>query len=209
MKLIKKDVRKAMAIVMTIMLSLTALFVSANYDAENYAAILQEPVLAAEPTPPIDFVSSYDAPPWVHDGSIPAVAFDGRGILLFSPSGENSWSFVSLILAVLGVVLGVLTAIRFVLKKRDERYDDFDTYYDDDIEEERKRNRTLCFITTIATAITGIILFLIFNDIRTPLVLVNIWTILSAIVFAIEAVAVKLIHKRLKKDDQEEQAATA
>ena len=146
---------------------------------------------------------------WIDDGSIPRVAFGGRDILLFSPFGENSWSLVSLILTVLGAVLGVLTAIRFVQKKKEERYDDFDTYYDD-MEEKTKRNRTLFFIATIVTAIIGIMVFLIFNDIRTPLVLVNIWTILNAIIFALEAVAIKLMHKRPKGDIEEhEQAATA
>ena len=151
---------------------------------------------------------SASSPTWIYDPTIPRATLGGRDVFLFAPLGETSWSLVSLILTILGVVLGVVTVIRFVLKKKEEHDSEHELHHNNEMKEKAARNKTLCFIATIATAIIGIIVFLIFNDIRTPIVLVNIWTILNAIVFTLEAVAIKLMRKK-PSDDKEEQMQAA
>ena len=148
---------------------------------------------------------------WIEDqaNNIPRVAFGGRDILLFSPLGEGSWSILSLILAVLGAVFAVMTAARVVFKKKDNR--DMQSGVQDDTaeKEETKQHRNICFAAAIVMAVAGIIAFIIFNDMSMPIVLVNIWTIVNAILFAVEMVAIKLMSKGNKGQNPEQMQPAA
>ena len=149
-------------------------------------------------------------------GDVPIGAYGTRNSL-FAPLRTASWSLLSLILTILGVLLGIVTLVRALMKKRHEEEDDEDVtmkhFYEDTEEEEEPpihKHRKLCLLLVGLMAILGVIVFLFFNDIRTPVVLINIWTILNVIVFAIELIAIILKRKPLKdEEDEQEQLAAS
>ena len=98
--------------------------------------------------------------------------------------GSGTWALSSLILAVLGAALGLAITICAVVKRKHEN-----------LEEKGKRNRMICLVATIVLAILGAIVFIIFNDMHNPMVFINIWTIVNAVLFLAGAISVVLQYK--------------
>ena len=145
---------------------------------------------------------SYQQLTWIDDPNMPRMAFGGRDVLLFAPIGEGSWSLLSLILTVLGSVLAVVTAFRVVSRRKDK----YEMEDDDTSEEKANGFRNVCLIAAIVMAIAGVVAFITFNDMSMPLVMVNIWTVVNAIIVAIEATAIMLMRKG-RKEQESMQAA--
>jgi len=125
--------------------------------------------------------------------------------------GHAAWALVNLILAIAGAILAIITAIRVLVHKRDEKDEDGDEYerdyVEDDYEPEKEKEaklRLVWILTSLITGILGIIVFLLTEDMRLPMVLVDRWTIVNAIIFILGVVAYIFERKRDKDDNDSE-----
>jgi H+/gluconate symporter-like permease len=129
-------------------------------------------------------------------------------IPLFGPVNSATWALVNLILSILGAVMALLVAIRAILlKKKKNDKDDQNknrAHEDEENDENVKRNRLAWLITTIVSGVVGVLVFLFTEDTSNEMVLVDIWTIVNAVVFAIGIVATIFTVKRVKKDDDKD-----
>jgi uncharacterized repeat protein (TIGR02543 family) len=129
------------------------------------------------------------------------------------------WALVNLVLSITGVILAIIVAIVCILsltqkkkKKQEDTQKDIKntnaTKQNDkqDSEKQQRQHRTLWLITTIAMGIVGVVVFLLTEDMRLPMVMVDKWTVVNVIVFIVELIAMVFVFKR--KDDSEKQAKT-
>lgn len=141
--------------------------------------------------------------------------------LLGSPD-INTWSLVDLILTVLGVLFMLVLAVRLARRTPVEDYEETDsimayTYSGKgtdetdatdatDAEAKPKKSAILTLIASIA-AILAILLFVLTQDMRLPIVLIDSWTIAFAILFAICSVT-SVLAVRNRKENQEDKKDT-
>ena len=69
--------------------------------------------------------------------------------------------------------------------------------------EERRSLSLFWLIVTIIMAVAGVIVFILTEDMRLPMVLTDSWTILSAVIFVIGIVGAVLAFKKEKEEFQE------
>ncbi|MDR0797791.1 MAG: hypothetical protein LBE70_03630, partial [Nitrososphaerota archaeon] len=74
----------------------------------------------------------------------------------------------------------------------------------DDVAEENKQEQRRLFwlFTSVIMGIVGIIVFLLTEDMTRPMVLVDRWTIVNAIIFIIELIAIALTFKHENNKDK-------
>ncbi|MCL2172495.1 MAG: InlB B-repeat-containing protein [Candidatus Bathyarchaeota archaeon] len=166
------------------------------------------------PTPPTITVSPTVTPP------LPTKTPGDGG-----DDGEGNlpvWALVNLILSLVGVILAVIVTVAVLLQhKQKQKYrqqtqgnsynvkdkrdktqindnnskEDNETY-----EMERQRQRRLFwFLLNVVMGIVGIIVFILTEDMSRPMVLVDKWTIVNAIIFIVELIAIALTFKRKNK----------
>ena len=111
-----------------------------------------------------------------------------------------TWSLVSLVLAISGVLLWIVTMIRSSTEKRRQvRTVAHSQNNTPEGQEGTVKNRKFCSFLIGFMAVLGIFVFIIFNDMRWRLVMVNMWTIPNLIIYAIEVVAITLRRKPTKE----------
>ena len=111
-----------------------------------------------------------------------------------------TWSLVSLILAISGVLLWIVTMIQSSMKKRRQvRTVVHSQNNAPEGEEGAVKSRKLCSILIGLMAVVGILVFIIFNYMGWQMVMVNRWTILNVIIYAIAVVATVLRRKPVKE----------
>lgn len=112
----------------------------------------------------------------------------------------RSWALLNLILAILTVVVSVVLLVGYFFgKKKDQEEDDeIQTYQD---EEELKR-KGLARILSILPAVVSVIFFILTENMRNPMIFVDKWT-LWMVVFAIANVALAILSKKTRKDDDD------
>jgi len=174
---------------------------------------LQEYDIVADDPPPL---SHWDAAS--RDEDVPMIELGDKGVLLFSPTGTMSWALLNLILCVIGFLYALLSVERIVLKRRRERkaakdYDVYGSMYDmDEFEKDSQTDwdfRPSWLVTSIAMAIVGGVLFLLTQDTRNPMVIVDWWTSIHAVIFAIQLTGLILITKDEKPSAAASAAAAA
>ena len=141
-------------------------------------------------------------------------------IPLFAPLGAGAWALFNLILSVIGVVFAALAGVRTYLRKRrledDElKYMDDEYIYTDDEreaheealeeEERRRKRRQIWLIVSIVAAVIAVILFIITQDMRMPMVFVDLWTPVHVVLLVIGIIACLLAIRRIRRDDDEEE----
>jgi formate/nitrite transporter FocA (FNT family) len=75
----------------------------------------------------------------------------------------------------------------------------------EDPEKANRRKRLVWRILTAVAAIVAIIVFILTQDITAPMILVDIWTILHAIIFVLQLIMI-VMAATWKREDAEEQA---
>ena len=106
-------------------------------------------------------------------------------VLLHSGYGYPTWALINLILGAAGVVFAVVAAIRAIVLKKQEK-DDAGAKRRHGTEKMRKYCRFEWFAATLVLGIVGIAMFLLAEDIRGQMVLVDNWTIVNLIIFVVE-----------------------
>ena len=114
--------------------------------------------------------------------------------------GRGSWALINLIATVVGVILAiVLLASKHQKTEEDEENAEEETEY--------TRRRKWKVISTI-TAIVSVIVFVLTENMRLPMVLVDKWTLLMVVFFIINA-ACLYMGRRFHEEDKDDEATQA
>jgi len=113
----------------------------------------------------------------------------------------GSWALWNLILSIAGVALALLMAVRMVLKKRKDNEEE-----ETEEDEKQKRSRLLMVLAIPLTAVLAVVLFILTQDMRLPMVMIDIWTLAHAILFAAGLLGYIFAYKNVKEDDEDEEA---
>ena len=130
---------------------------------------------------------------------VPTLVIGGIEIPLYGLNGE-AWALVNLILTVTGLLLAAITVIRTAIrKKRSEQEQEQEQAAD--AEEQKKRKPVFSIAALAILAVIGIIFFLFTEDMRLPMVLIDIWTIGSAVILLAEIVFMIAASKKEKASE--------
>jgi len=149
----------------------------------------EEAEVAPPPTLP-GAVSVWESQPGggrLEDTTIPSLG----GVLLYSPEEMASWSLVNLILAAIGAIFAAMITIRALIHKKNENEEDG----------KEKQHRLGWFVGANVLGILGAVLFVIFQDMSTAMVLLDRLTIVHAAIFAVQVVAIYLLLRKSKSKD--------
>jgi uncharacterized repeat protein (TIGR02543 family) len=167
----------------------------------------EEPIAEPEVTPPNASVVPDPVEPEV---SKPDATFNGAvkdenipkiGVPLYGPKGFDAWSLLDLILMLIGVILTVITIIGAIRRSRkDDDELDYRTFEDDG---EKKKNTKMLFVIIMSIlTVASVILFVLTQDVTLPMVWLDKWTIVFAVVLIAQIVARKFSRKT-EKDEEE------
>ena len=134
---------------------------------------------------------------------VPMIELGDKGVLLFSPTGTMSWALLNLILCAIGFLYAVLSVERILLKRKREREEDkwrralegFEGIDELEGSQAPWGFRPSWLVASVAMAILGGIMFLLTQDTRNPMVLVDWWTSIHAVIFTLQLIGVILIIK--------------
>jgi TM2 domain-containing membrane protein YozV len=77
------------------------------------------------------------------------------------------------------------------MRSYDVTDDEFETWD----EKQNKRHRLVWLVTAIAMGIAGVFVFILTQDMTAQIVLVNVWSIVNAVILAVEILAVMFVFK--------------
>ena len=148
----------------------------------------------------------------IHNGQIPHIGFGSIGFPLFAPTGENAWALLNLILCVVGAMYVVVTTMRVLLLKKRTLKEDKKKYcvagdptaIECPDENEEKQYRPGWLAAAAVMAIAGAYLFVLTENMRNPLVLIDGWTMVHAIIVTAQFIAVNVVFKSDKRDERDE-----
>jgi len=138
------------------------------------------------------------------DASAPlgSITIGGREIIIFPGAGLPSWALLDLLLTIAAVLIAGQIALRsfFAKKRRDSGNDD--SMHDELSEEsgEIKKHRPLWVVVAAIAGLFMVVLFLITQDMRLEMVIIDWWTLLFAIAFVVTLISNSLVTKRKHND---------
>ena len=125
-------------------------------------------------------------------------------------SSEDSWALINLICAVGTVILGLILLLSKLKKEEDEEQDEEHTIAmkDEEKQPELYKRRKWLRIASVIMAIASVIIFIITEDMSLPMIWIDKWTILMAILLVVQIVFV-LFGRKWKEisDNDTENAA--
>jgi len=111
-------------------------------------------------------------------------------------------------MTIIGIILGLVAGIYVIFGRGDNHENDRDEYPSKREEKRRKahnRRRFIWLIVILILAVLAIILFILTEDMRLPMVMVDRWTILHAIILLLEIVALVFCFRRRRYDDDDDE----
>jgi len=147
----------------------------------------------------------------LYSGNVPGIRIGDNFIPFYGGYGGllYVWALLNLIMSLVGVALGIITGVRAILinKKELEESETEEVLENEEYERQEYTKRRFRWLAlTFIMAIAGVILFILTEDMRLPMVLVDKWTILNAIILAVEIVAVVFSSKRKQHNNDAEEA---
>jgi len=142
---------------------------------------------------------------------VPRVNINGGERLLFLPAGPGLWSPMNLIIGAFGLAFAIMSVI-YALKKKKSEQEDVENrlpFSEDgigEIEEFAERGEQLrpaWLSVSIVTAIVGLFLFLLTQDMNRKPVLFDVWTAVHASLLAAEAIAIYMTFRQNSDDKKE------
>jgi fimbrial isopeptide formation D2 family protein len=155
--------------------------------------VINPPAQVEEPEPPMSLLDA------AREAGIPII-----GKIPFSaPDGVSAWSLLDLLLTLLGV-LSALFMI-YIVKRRKS---DEELPADRDFEEENRDNRWNGWMTlsVLLSALT-ILLFFITQDMSTPMVWADKWTIAFIVITVVELIGVRFAVRKRKENEEYKEMA--
>jgi uncharacterized repeat protein (TIGR02543 family) len=133
----------------------------------------------------------------------PTVDLFGNKIPLFGEEGRPSWALVNLLLTIIGVLVAAFTVIAAVHRRRDEKDEEsVGLYHGQDGERAGGETRKRFLAGAAVFGILGIVLFVLTENMSDPMVLLDRWTILQAVLAILAVVFGKLSSKRGAEDEE-------
>jgi uncharacterized Tic20 family protein len=127
-----------------------------------------------------------------------------------SVDAGSAWALVNLILTIVGALLAFVVLVAFFIGRKEEKEKEDDARMRDReyTESTRRRKRIALRIVSLVAAIAAAILFLLTEDMTQPMQLVDMWTIVHAIIFIVQIV-LTIFATRKKSDDDTKPLATS
>jgi uncharacterized repeat protein (TIGR02543 family) len=121
-------------------------------------------------------------------------------------TANGYWALINLILCITGALVALFIAIKALFRKDkdkdDRKYKQQSDYKNTgEYEYEMKKTSIFWLIVTIVMGIAGVVVFLLTENMRLPMRLVDWWTIVNAIIFIIGFIGAMLVFKHEKKND--------
>ncbi|MCL1970703.1 MAG: DUF5979 domain-containing protein [Candidatus Bathyarchaeota archaeon] len=180
---------------------------NATYVAQWTQTATPSPSATATPTPTPTPTPTITPVPTTTVTLIPTLTPAPTG----SPSigGEDDlqgWALFNLMLSIIGVILAIIVVIVCLLlplmkKQKDEQKNIKNVTIPtqnnrQESEKQQKQHRKLWLITTLAMGIAGIIVFFLTEDMKLPMILIDKWSIVNAVILLVEIIAIAFTFKR-------------
>ena len=110
---------------------------------------------------------------------------------------QNHWALINLVAAVVSVILGIV-----LLLSKNKKDEDEDEQYENEETDEAKRYKRWK-VVSIIDAVLAVVVFIITENMKLPMVLVDKWTILM-IVFAVVSIISLVFGRKYHEDDEDE-----
>ena len=156
--------------------------------------------------------------PGVPPATVPPTAAP-PGVL---PSEDDIWALVNLILSVAGLILVIIVVIAALLQQKQKQKKNTAeqkqaqkakqkntqnykaTEQDNETKEkEQKKRRNLWLLSSIIIGIAGIVVFVLTENWSLPMAWVDRWTIVNAIIFVAQIIAILFVFKHVKKENND------
>jgi uncharacterized repeat protein (TIGR02543 family) len=140
------------------------------------------------------------------------------------PSSNNTaepvqmWALVNLVLSIAGLILAIAIGICVLLqhkkkqKKTTQPNNNESQPNNKENQKQKSQHRNLWLAVALAMGIAGIIVFLLTEDMSRTMTLVDGWTIVNVIIFAVQIIAIAFVFKHQKNsnaDNTEEPNSSA
>ena len=137
----------------------------------------------------------------LYSGNVPGIRIGDNFIPFYSGYGGllYAWALLNLIMSLIGIILGIIAGVRAILinHREQEESETEEVLEDEEYERREHTKRSLRWLAlTFIMAIAGVLIFILTQDMRLPMVIVDRWSILNAIILAAEIVAVVHSFKR-------------
>ena len=138
---------------------------------------------------------------------VPTMSVGNLNIPLSAGEGLDQyvWAFANFVMAIAGIILAAVTIVRMARQKRRERIYAENNAYTVSEEEIQARGRFGWVVMAVVMGILGIVLFFLTENIRNLMVVVDDWTILSAVIFALALAGFRFAFRNSKYDDDLEE----
>ncbi|MCL2686147.1 MAG: InlB B-repeat-containing protein, partial [Candidatus Bathyarchaeota archaeon] len=123
-------------------------------------------------TPPVTVTPSPTAPVTVTPSPTPPISSDGN------------WAFVNLLLSASGAILAGLGIFWVLLRKTDTQ--------------QQQPHQTMWLVAVFVLGVVGLAVFLFTSDLSQPMIMINNWTALEAVIFIVQIVCLALAFKPKK-----------
>jgi uncharacterized repeat protein (TIGR02543 family) len=120
----------------------------------------------------------------------------------------SAWALVNLILTVVGALLAFVVLVAFFVGRKEEKEEDTYAKEGQSAQSAQRRKRIGVRIVSLIAAIAAIIVFVLTEDMRQPMQLVDVWTIVHAVIFIVQIV-LTIFATRKKSDDDTKPLATS
>ncbi|MGI6121870.1 MAG: MBG domain-containing protein, partial [Saccharofermentanales bacterium] len=130
-------------------------------------------------------------------------------------AGGKSWALLNLLLTILtGIIMLVLWIGYFTSKKREDEDEEKATVEsetgDEDEDKDSLKRKGILRLLSLIPFVVAVIVFILTEDMRNPMVFVDRWTILMAAIALVQAVLALFCKKSYKEEEEEqEEEATA
>jgi len=136
------------------------------------------------------------------DAGVPTLSTGDGEVPLYGLPGLARWALINLILAIGGGVLAVcVTAASFMKRRREEDGPDDESRENPEDGQSTIKKRPAWLILTVVMGITGIVVFILTQNITGAMVLADNWTILMLIIMAVEIASVVMGNRNRGKDE--------
>jgi uncharacterized repeat protein (TIGR02543 family) len=140
------------------------------------------------------------------DGGMPSISLGGMAIPLAPGEGLNQyvWALLNIILAIAGGIVAIMTVIRALRQRREKKGYEENLYaYESEYNELQKKHSLGWVITAVGMGILGLIFFFLTEDTSNLMVLIDNWTIVSAVIFVLTVIGYRFGFRRKSNDDYE------
>jgi NADH:ubiquinone oxidoreductase subunit 3 (subunit A) len=142
------------------------------------------------------------------NGNAEIVEIEEEPTALASGSDDAAWALINLIAAILTVILCIVLLVTwFIGKKKEEDEDEEERREskekkEEDEDEEKTKRHTVLRLLSIIPAVASVIIFILTENMKNPMILVDRWTLLMIVLLIVEILLA--FFSRKKKDDEKD-----